>query len=113
MATRTKKATTRKARNGNRTPEKDLLGLVHGVVDKGATAVEEIHRSIAGMPLQAMEQAGVFEKTAEDVRHVQSDAIGAVYSLIRDINKRVEKFSTELLHDLSEQAGQRRNEADR
>jgi hypothetical protein len=106
------KAKSTKARTGNAKPKRDLLQLIHGVVDKGATAVEEIHRSIATMPLKTLEEVGVFEKTAEEVRNVQSEAIGGVYNLIRDINKRVEKFSTEILDDLSERSEHEHNRAE-
>jgi methyl-accepting chemotaxis protein len=77
--------------------EKALTELVEEAVEKGATTVEEIHRSIADLPLTVLERLGLSEEATSEVRKVQETSIGAIYDLIRDINHKVGKLSTELL----------------
>ena len=77
--------------------EKALTELVEEAVEKGATTVEEIHRSIADLPFTVLERLGLFEETTSEVRNVQETSIGAIYDLIRDINHKVGKLATELL----------------
>jgi hypothetical protein len=50
---------------------------VKEAIDDGATRVEEIHKSIAILPLDVLERLDVFEKTVKDVRRVQDAPIGA------------------------------------
>jgi hypothetical protein len=77
--------------------EKALTELVEEAVEKGATTVEEIHRSIADLPLTVLERLGLFEETTSEVRKVQDTSIGAIYDLIRNINHKVGTLATDLL----------------
>jgi polyhydroxyalkanoate synthesis regulator phasin len=77
--------------------EKALMELVEEAVAKGATTAEEIHRSVADLPLTVLERLGLFEETTSEVRKIQEASIGAVYDLIRDVNHKVGKLATELL----------------
>ncbi len=79
------------------TDPKELIALIEDAVDQGATSVEEIHRRIAELPLRALEQPGLLERTTQDVRSIQDASIGAVYDAIRDVNHEVAKLAGELL----------------
>jgi len=74
-----------------------LADVVRREVDAGADTVEEIHRSIAQMPLDVLAKLDVFEQTVKDVRKVQETSIGAIYDLIRKVNQEVGKLAVELL----------------
>jgi phosphopentomutase len=77
--------------------ERVLREWIEESVDQGATTVEEIHRSIAELPLTVLERLGLFEATARDVRQVQEVSIGAVYDLIRKVNHEVSRLAGDLL----------------
>jgi predicted RNase H-related nuclease YkuK (DUF458 family) len=74
-----------------------LTELVEDAVTRGATTVEEIHKSIADLPLKLLEETELFRKAAREVRHAQDRAIGAIYDLVRDTNHRVAKLVSELI----------------
>jgi len=74
-----------------------LAHLVQQTIDEGADTVEEIHRSIANMPLDVLERLDVFKETVKDVRKVQDTSIGAIYDLIHKVNREVGKLATEML----------------
>ncbi len=75
----------------------DLTELIEQTIHRGASSVEEIHLSIASLPLAAMEDLGLLERTARDVRRIQEESIGAVYDRIRRINREVGSLASELL----------------
>ena len=74
-----------------------LVEVVQDAVDEGAKTVEEIHRSVAALPLEALERLDLFEQTVKDVRKVQDASIGAIYDLIHKVNREVAKLARELL----------------
>ena len=74
-----------------------LTDLVRREVEAGATSVEEVHKSIARMPLDVLAKLDVFEKTMKDVRRIQETSIGAVYDLIRKVNDEAAKLAKEML----------------
>jgi hypothetical protein len=87
-----------KARKGDgRAEARRLTHLVQQAIDDGADSVEEIHRSIANMPLDVLERLDVFKETVKDVRRVQDTSIGAIYGLIHKVNREVGKLATEML----------------
>jgi hypothetical protein len=77
--------------------DETLTGWIRDTVDRGATSVEEIHKSIANLPLDVLERNGLFEQTAAEVRKIQDQTLGAVYDLIRDVNERVSELTSDLL----------------
>jgi len=103
MATKTKKRTTRAQgpRVKRAAADRGLIHTIQESVDQGAKTAEEIHRAIADLPLEVLERAEIFGKTARQIREVQGKAIGAVYDLVRDVNKRVGSYSTDLVDRLS------------
>jgi hypothetical protein len=81
---------------------KRLAKLVEQAVDDGAKTVEEIHRSIASLPLDVLERIDLFEQTVKDVRKVQDASIGAIYDLIHKVNREVGKLAAEVLERSAE-----------
>jgi|SRR5689334_18769269 len=61
--------------------------LVQETVDRGVTSVEQIHQTIAGLPLDVLEALGVLHSPA--LRHRLRGAIGVVYGAIRDANRHI------------------------
>lgn len=85
-----------------------LADVVQREVEAGATSVEEIHKSIARMPLDILAKLDLFEKTVKDVRKIQEQSIGAVYDLIRRVNDEVAKLAKEMLDGRAAGAARRR-----
>ncbi len=77
--------------------DQTLTTWIEEHVDRGATSVEEIHKAIADLPLDVLERNGLLERTAAEVREVQDRSIGAVYDVIRDVNRRVGELASNLL----------------
>ena len=74
-----------------------LTEWIEEAVDRTATSIEEIHKSILEIPLDLMRDSGVFERTADDVRDLQERSITAVYDVVRDANRRVMGLASDLL----------------
>ena len=81
--------------------EVNLVDWVQETIDRTTTSIEEIHKSIAEIPLDVMRHSGFFEQTAEGVRDLQERSIGAVYDVVRDVNRRVVGVASDLLRPLS------------
>lgn len=73
--------------------------LVHELVDKGVTTVEEIHQSIAQASLEGFEEIAPKEvkSLVEPVKDIHDTATGAVYDTIRMVNRKVSEISDEVL----------------
>ena len=74
-----------------------LADVVKREVDAGANTVEEIHLSIARMPLEVLAKLDIFEQATKEVRKLQDTSIGAIYDLIRKVNHEVAGLAKELL----------------
>jgi len=89
------------ARKGATVSEKKakrkLTDRVREIVDSGTETAEEIHRSIASIPLDVLERIDGLEGTIGDVRKVQDRSIGAVYDLVRGVNRDVAKLADDLM----------------
>ena len=77
--------------------KKSVTKLIQDAIDKGATTVEEVHKSIAELPLKLLEKNDALRSRAKEVRRTQDQTIGAIYSLIRDINQEVGTYAGDLL----------------
>ena len=86
---------------------KRIADLIQEAVDKGATTVEEVHKSIADLPLKVLEELELLKKPVKEVRRVQDRSIGAVYDLIRGINQQVGKLAAEVLSGRRAPTGKR------
>lgn len=74
-----------------------LTDLIQEAIDEGATTVEEIHKSIADLPLRILEEIKFLRKPIKEVRRVQDRSIGAVYDLLREINEQIGKLAADML----------------
>jgi len=74
-----------------------VADLIQDAVDKGASTVEEVHKSIADLPLKMLENVEVLKQPVKEIRRVQDRSIGAVYNLIRSINEQVGKVADDVL----------------
>jgi hypothetical protein len=91
--------------------EKKSLGrLIQEAIDEGATTVEEIHKSIAALPLKILEDADLLPQTTKAVRRVQDHTIGAIYDVIRAVNEKVGKLASDILAKAREGGGPRHAE---
>ena len=62
----------------------------------GTNVLEEINRAILELPVTVLENLGLGD-TASHVKKVQDSTIGAIYTLIRDINHKVADLAEDLL----------------
>jgi hypothetical protein len=85
--------------------EETLRAWVQDAIDKGATSTEEIHRSIANLPLDVLERAGILEKSAAKARRIQDATIGSLYDVIRNVNQQVGELADELLGERESKKG--------
>ena len=76
-----------------------MKGLVHELVDKGITTVEEIHRSIAQASRKSLEEIAPKDvrPLVEPVKEIHDTATHAVYDTIRMVNRKVNEISDEVL----------------
>ena len=86
---------------------KALARFIQDAIDQGATTVEDIHKSIAGLPLKVLEESELLKGPAKEVRRVQDHTIGAVYDLIRRINEEVGTLASNLLTEAAKRRGAR------
>lgn len=93
-----------------RDERKTLVRLIQDAVDRGATTVEEVHKSIADLPLRVLEEAGLLRGPAREVKRLQDRTLGAIYGAIRDVNERVGTYAAQLLADV---AGRRSRRTER
>ena len=78
--------------------------LIQEAVDKGATSVEQIHRTIADLPLSALEQRGLLGEEGKSARKLVDSSIGAVYETIRAVNREVGDLASDLFEALENHA---------
>jgi hypothetical protein len=68
---------------------KQFKDFVQDTVDKGITSVEEIHREIMNQPFYIIERMMPPDLPVKQVRKMQEQVIGSIYSMIRIVNKTV------------------------
>jgi hypothetical protein len=76
------------------TETRTLASTIHDAIDDVTTTVEEIHRSVADLPLDVLVGIAPLKDTVEEVRTVQAKSISAVYALVREVNDRVRRLTT-------------------
>lgn len=86
-----------------------LKDLVQEAVDKGATTVEQIHQTIAAMPMEALEKRGLLDDKATAIKDVHASTIGSVYDAIRKVNKEVGDLASSLIETLEDQIEAQKN----
>ena len=88
---------------------KKLTKLITDAVDRSADAAEEIHKAVVNLPLDVIERTLQVGEGVGDLRRAQERTIGAVYDLVRGINREVGKLAGEI----AEAGGLRRLRAGR
>lgn len=84
-----------------------LLARIREAVDRGADAAESIHKQVAKLPLAPFEGVEPLEGALKDVRRMQERAIGAIYDLVRDINRELVRLAEESFVEVERQAKRR------
>ena len=74
-----------------------LKDLVQNTINDGANTVEEVHKKIANMPIDALKKLHVLEDKVDTVAEVQESTIGTVYDTIRAVNDKAGEIATEIL----------------
>ena len=74
-----------------------LIRTIHDTIDEMTTTVEDIHRSVAAIPLDALDALAPVHGAIEEVRAVQDRSISAVYDTIRAVNRGVERLATSVV----------------
>jgi hypothetical protein len=78
--------------------------LIQEAVDKGATSVEQIHKTIAELPLTALEKRGLLGEEGEKALRVVDASIGTVYEAIRGVNREIGELASGLFEALENHA---------
>lgn len=81
-----------------------LKDMVQQAVDRGATSVEDIHQTIAALPIDALEKAGLMKDDRLQLRERQRRAIALVYDTIRGINRQVGALISDQFENLEDGA---------
>jgi hypothetical protein len=88
----------------NKDPRKEVVAdvteiqkAVKDAIDKGATSVEQVHRSIAKMPLKYLAKIEGVKSAAKDAGDIQDKTIGHVYDLINTVNDNVSSIASDIL----------------
>ena len=84
---------------------RELASSIEDAIDKGATSVEKIHKSIVDLPLRVLEESELLRGRAKEVRRVQDRVIAAVYDTIRGINHQVGTLAAKLLKEAAKLRG--------
>jgi hypothetical protein len=79
------------------TRRRTLPELIQDAIDRGSTTVEDIHKSIADLPLKILEESDLLRSPAKEAKRVQDHTVGAIYDVIREVNEEVGTFASELL----------------
>ena len=66
-----------------------------GIVARTAKAAENVHRAVAGLPLDLLEQVEGLKRPVARVRKLQDRSITATYDMLRGVNREV----VDLLHE--------------
>lgn len=81
----------------SRAEARRLADLVEEAIEEGATRAEEIHKSIARLPLEMLEDLNLFADVVKDVREIQETSIGAIYDAIRKVSREGARLAEDLL----------------
>lgn len=84
------------------TTEQNLVTAVGEAVDDVVGTAETIHRKIAEIPIEVLEALLQIEKPLKEVRRIQSQTIGAIYDLVRVINKEITQAAGAVLDEVGE-----------
>ena len=86
--------------------------LIQEAVDKGATSVEQIHKTIAELPLSALEKRGLLGEEGSKALGALDASIGTVYEAIRSVNREIGELASGLFEALENHVDAREKLAD-
>ena len=75
----------------------ELKKLIKDAIENGANNLEQIHKFIAKLPMEYLEDIDAVKDIVKDTQEYQDKTIGNIYDLIRKLNDKVEKVATEIL----------------
>jgi hypothetical protein len=87
--------------------KKTLIRFIQDAVDKGATTVEEVHKSIADLPLTILEENELLRSSAKEAKRLQDHTLGAIYDVIREVNEEVGTYASGLLAEAAKRRAAR------
>jgi len=76
---------------------KTTIQFIQDAIERGATTVEEIHKSVADLPLKILEESDLLKESAKEAKRLQDHTLGAIYDVIRGINEQVGTYASGLL----------------
>lgn len=79
-----------------------LKDMIQTAIDNGAKTVEDVHKSIADMPFEALERSGLLDEDGQKLRDKNQQTIGVVYEKIRDINQKVGEMASDMFETLED-----------
>ena len=66
-----------------------IVDFIQSTVEKGASSVEGVHRSLAAKPYEALKVIGPLDGVVSSVQKVQDQCIGGFYDLARALTHSV------------------------
>ncbi|RLU02142.1 MAG: hypothetical protein D9N11_10755 [Ketobacter sp.] len=79
-----------------------LKDMIQTAIDNGARTVEDVHKSIADMPFEALERSGLLDEESQKLRDKNQQTIGMVYEKIREINQKVGELASDMFETLED-----------
>ena len=83
----------------------DLVRLVQDAVDRGARTAEEVHLSVAALPLDALRSLGASEDVTGKADDLLQTSIGGIYDAILAVNRRVGEIAADVLEQWAADGG--------
>ena len=80
-----------------------LKDLVQQAIDTGANSVEQIHKTIAALPLAVLEKQGLLDIDSDKRDELWDKSFGQVYEAIRRVNQEVGELATQAFESLEDQ----------
>jgi hypothetical protein len=80
-----------------------LKDLVQQAIDTGATSVEQIHKTIAALPLAVLEKQGLLDIDSDKRDELWDKSFGQVYEAIRRVNQEVGELATQAFEAIEDQ----------
>jgi len=66
-------------------------------------SIEDIHKSIASLPLEILAKVAPFADSAKGVKEVQGDTINKLYDMIRTVNQKISELAETYLQKKEKQ----------
>lgn len=77
-----------------------LKDVVVDSIDKGTSSIEDLTKSIASLPYDALAKIGPFADTANGLKEVQENSIGKVCAMTRSMNQQISGYADNLIEKL-------------